>query len=61
MHKWTLTLVFCRTFPLPDAMMDRGLFFRAVAELTGESPLLVVVVVLVGGFGAGLYTGAILG
>ncbi len=39
--------------------MDRGLFFSAVAELTGESSLLLVV--LVGGFGAGLDTGAILG
>lgn len=58
MHKRTLTLAFCRTFPLPDAMMERGLFFSAVAELTGESPLLGV---LVGVFGAGLDTGAILG
>lgn len=38
---WSLTLAFCSTFPLLEAMIDRGLFFRAVAELTGEeSPLL---------------------
>lgn len=57
MPMWTLTLAFCRTFPLLGAMMDRGLFFIAVAEFTGESPLLVVV----GVFGAGLVEGAILG
>lgn len=58
MHKWTLTLAFCRTFPLLDALVDMGRFFSAVAELMGESPLLVV---LMGVVGAGLDTGAILG
>jgi len=57
MPEWTLTLAFCRTFPLLGAMMDTGLFFIAVAQFTGESPLLVGVFV----FGAGLATGAILG
>lgn len=59
-------MAFCRTFPLLDAMTDGGLFFRAVAELTGESPLLVqagvlVLLLLLGVFGAGLDTGADLG
>lgn len=43
------------TFPLLDAMMDIGLLFKAVAELTGESPL------LMGTFGAGEDTGGGLG
>lgn len=42
------TLAFCSTFPLLGAMMDRGLFFRVVAELTGEKSLL-----LMGAEGAG--------
>lgn len=47
----SLTLAFWSTFPLL-AMMDRGRFFRAVAELTGdESPL------LVGAAGAGAEAG----
>lgn len=47
-----LTLAFWSTFPLL-AMMDRGRFFRAVAELTGDvSPL------LVGAAGAGAEAGA---
>lgn len=36
-------------------MTDMGLFFNTVAELTGESPL------LMGIFGAGEETGAVLG
>lgn len=47
------TLAFCNTFPLLDAMIDKGLFFKAVAELTGEDSLL-----LIGAEGAG---GVVLG
>lgn len=47
------TLAFCSTFPLLGAMIDRGLLFRDVAELTGEVSL-----VLMGAVGAG---GVILG
>lgn len=38
---WHVTLAFCRTVPFPVTMTDKGLFFRAVAELTGELSALV--------------------
>lgn len=31
-----ITLAFCRTVPFPVTMTDKGRFFKAVAELTGE-------------------------
>lgn len=31
-----LTLAFCRTVPFPVTITDKGRFFKAVAELTGE-------------------------
>lgn len=35
-----LTLAFCRTVPFPVTITDKGRFFKAVAELTGEFSVL---------------------
>lgn len=43
------TLAFCSTFPLLGAIIDKGLFFRVVAELTGDGSLLLIEVEAAGG------------
>lgn len=41
-----LTLAFCRTVPFPVTITDKGRFFKAVAEFTGEFSALLAALAL---------------